>query len=93
MARGISIPKIVQDPQMKDTLQILRDGAMQDSVPPNMVEERACVTTLDPSLLYVDTGALCGLQRPPACTAWKRGRELVSIYSKADPLVFCTWRR
>lgn len=33
MAGGISIPKMVQDPQMKDALQILRDGVMQDSAP------------------------------------------------------------
>lgn len=33
MAGGISIPKMVQGPQMKDALQILRDGVMQDSSP------------------------------------------------------------
>lgn len=33
MAEGISAPQMVQDPQMKDTLQILRDGVMQNSAP------------------------------------------------------------
>lgn len=33
MPGGISIPKMVQDPQMKDALQILRAGVMQDSAP------------------------------------------------------------
>ena len=33
MAGGISAPKMVQDPQMKDVLQILRDGVTQDSAP------------------------------------------------------------
>lgn len=33
MAEGISVPKMVQDPQMKDALQILRDGVMQDGTP------------------------------------------------------------
>jgi len=33
MAGGISVPKIVRDPQMKDGPQILRDDVMEDSAP------------------------------------------------------------
>lgn len=42
------------------------------------------------SMLILEHSVVCWL---PGYTAWKRWKELVSMYSKADPYLFSTWRR